>query len=48
VVRLYREVLRGVVNRPSRRPGLGVAPEVETAPDLELPDPLSLAEAAGL
>lgn len=36
------------VNRPSRRPGVGVAPEVEAAPDLEVPDLRSLAEAAGL
>jgi 2-haloacid dehalogenase len=36
------------VNRPSRRPGVGVAPDVEAVPDLEVPDLQSLAEAAGL
>ena len=36
------------VNRPSRRRGVGVAPPAEVAPDLEVPDLASLAEAAGL
>lgn len=36
------------VNRPSRRPGTGIAPPAEAAPDLEVPDLQSLARAAGL
>jgi len=35
------------VNRPSRRPGVGVALAAAAAPDLELPDLASLADAAG-
>jgi len=36
------------VNRPSLRPGVGVAPAVHAAPDLEVPDLRSLADAMGL
>jgi 2-haloacid dehalogenase len=36
------------VNRPSRCPGIGVAPPSQASPDLEVPDLGSLAELAGL
>jgi 2-haloacid dehalogenase len=36
------------VNRPSRRPGTGVAVEARAKPDLEVPDMASLAKAAGV
>jgi len=36
------------VNRPSRRPGTGVAPPAEATPDLEVCDLASVAEAAGV
>ena len=36
------------VNRPSRCPGIGVAPPTRCSPDLEVPDLRSLVELAGL
>ena len=36
------------VNRPSRCPGIGVAPPTDASPDLEIPDLRTLVELAGL
>ena len=36
------------VNRPSRCPGIGVAPPTQCSPDLEVPDLRSLVELAGI